>query len=130
MDADGKFEVPKTLIFAKSDSHADDIINIVREEFAEENKFCKKITYRTRTEDPKTVLQQFRNELLSAHCRDGGYDRYRYRYPSAGSVAVYARCKEPQLLRADERPRYPHLQPRRIKKLPAHRLPNSPKIIL
>ncbi|PSR55916.1 restriction endonuclease subunit R [Adhaeribacter arboris] len=56
---DGKFEVPKMLIFAKSDSHADDIINIVREEFAEENKFCKKITYRS--EDPKTVLQQFRN---------------------------------------------------------------------
>ena len=64
IDADGKFEVPKTLIFAKSDSHADDIINIVRREFAEENKFCKKITYRTgegpEKEDPKTVLQQFR----------------------------------------------------------------------
>ena len=34
------FEVPKTLIFAKSDSHCNDIIDIVREEFAEENKFC------------------------------------------------------------------------------------------
>jgi type I restriction enzyme R subunit len=56
----GVFEVPKMLIFAKSDSHADDIINIVREEFAEENKFCKKITYRSE-EDPKSVLQQFRN---------------------------------------------------------------------
>lgn len=60
----GAFEVPKTLIFAKSDSHADDIIQIVRREFAEENKFCKKITYRTsdgpEKEDPKTVLQQFR----------------------------------------------------------------------
>ncbi|WP_426671469.1 type I restriction-modification enzyme R subunit C-terminal domain-containing protein [Mucilaginibacter sp. McL0603] len=54
------FEVPKMLIFAKSDSHADDIINIVREEFAEENKFCKKITYRSE-EDPKSILQQFRN---------------------------------------------------------------------
>jgi type I restriction enzyme, R subunit len=54
------FETPKTLIFAKSDSHADDIINIVREEFAEENKFCKKITYRSE-EDPKSVLSQFRN---------------------------------------------------------------------
>ncbi|RYZ38188.1 MAG: restriction endonuclease subunit R, partial [Sphingobacteriales bacterium] len=65
IDNDGKFEVPKTLIFAKSDSHADDIINIVRREFAEENRFCKKITYRTaegpEKEDPKTVLQQFRN---------------------------------------------------------------------
>jgi type I restriction enzyme R subunit len=57
---DGTFEVPKMLIFAKSDSHADDIINIVREEFAEENKFCKKITYKSE-EDPKSVLQQFRN---------------------------------------------------------------------
>lgn len=60
-DKDGKFEVPKTLIFAKSDSHAEDIIEIVREEFGEENKFCKKITYRSE-EDPKTVLSQFRNE--------------------------------------------------------------------
>src|SRR5215207_5260530 len=64
MNAAGKFEVPKTLIFAKSDSHADDIIQIVRREFAEENKFCKKITYRTaegpEKEDAKTVLQQFR----------------------------------------------------------------------
>jgi type I restriction enzyme R subunit len=57
----GTFEVPKTLIFAKTDSHAEDIIEIVREEFAEENKFCKKITYRSE-EDPKTVLSQFRND--------------------------------------------------------------------
>lgn len=56
---DGVFEVPKTLIFAKSDSHADDIINIVREEFGEGNEFCKKITYRSE-EDPKSVLQRFR----------------------------------------------------------------------
>lgn len=55
------FEVPKTLIFAKTDSHAEDIIEIVREEFGEENKFCKKITYRSE-EDPKTVLSQFRND--------------------------------------------------------------------
>ncbi|MES2430945.1 MAG: DEAD/DEAH box helicase family protein [Bacteroidota bacterium] len=61
VDNDGKFEVPKTLIFAKTDSHAEDIIDIVREEFAEENKFCKKITYRSE-EDPKAVLSQFRND--------------------------------------------------------------------
>lgn len=53
-------EVPKTLIFAKTDSHADDIINIAREEFGEGNDFCKKVTYRTE-EDPKSVLAQFRN---------------------------------------------------------------------
>jgi len=54
-------EVPKTLIFAKTDSHADDIINIVREEFGEGNAFCKKVTYKTE-EDPKSVLAQFRND--------------------------------------------------------------------
>lgn len=59
-DANGVFEVPKTLIFAKTDSHANDIIDIVREEFAEENKFCKKITYNS--EDPKSTLAQFRND--------------------------------------------------------------------
>lgn len=54
-------EVPKTLIFAKTDSHADDIINTVREEFGLGNEFCKKITYQA-TEDPKSVLAQFRND--------------------------------------------------------------------
>ncbi len=57
---DAVFEVPKTLIFAKTDSHAEDIIEIVREEFGEENKFCKKITYQSK-EDPKTILSEFRN---------------------------------------------------------------------
>lgn len=60
---DGKFEVPKTLIFAKTDSHADDIIKIVREEFAESNAFCKKLTYKTE-ENPQSVLAQFRNEYF------------------------------------------------------------------
>ena len=57
----GRNEVPKTLIFAKTDSHADDIIQTVRKEFGEGNEFCKKITYQS-TEDPKSVLAQFRND--------------------------------------------------------------------
>ena len=57
----GRDEIPKTLVFAKTDSHADDIIQTVREEFAEGNKFCKKITYKAE-EDPKSVLAQFRND--------------------------------------------------------------------
>jgi len=60
LDGSGEFEVPKTLIFAKTDSHADDIIQIVREEFSEENRFCKKITYNS--DDPKSTLAQFRND--------------------------------------------------------------------
>lgn len=52
--------VPKTLIFAKTDSHADDIIQIVREEFGEGNEFCKKITYHA--ENPEAALAAFRND--------------------------------------------------------------------
>jgi type I restriction enzyme R subunit len=43
----GRKDVPKTLIFAKDDSHADDVVQIVREEFGKGNEFCQKITYRT-----------------------------------------------------------------------------------
>ncbi len=53
-------EVPKTLIFAKTDSHADDIIQIVRDEFGEGNEFCKKITYAA--DSPESVLSSFRND--------------------------------------------------------------------
>ena len=53
-------EVPKTLIFAKTDSHADDIIQIVREEFGEGNEFCQKIT--CKADRPETVLSAFRND--------------------------------------------------------------------
>ena len=60
VDEKGDYEVPKTLIFAKTDSHADDIIKIVREEFDEGNDFCKKVTYKT-DEDPKSLLNRFRN---------------------------------------------------------------------
>src|SRR5271165_2812644 len=45
----GRTVVPKTLIFAKDDSHADDIVQIVREEFGKGNDFAQKITYRTGT---------------------------------------------------------------------------------
>lgn len=52
--------VPKTLIFAKNDSHADDIIKAVREEFGEGNEFCKKVTYQAK--NPKETLQALRND--------------------------------------------------------------------
>jgi len=57
----GRTVVPKTIIFAKDDSHAEDIVEIVREEFGKGNDFCKKITYRTTGEDPKNLVKQFRN---------------------------------------------------------------------
>ena len=57
----GRKEVPKTLIFAKDDSHAEDVVHIIREEFGKGNDFCKKITYRTTGEKPEDLIQSFRN---------------------------------------------------------------------
>lgn len=54
-------EVPKTLIFAKDDSHAEDIVHIIREEFGRGNEFCKKITYKTTGEKPEDLIASFRN---------------------------------------------------------------------
>lgn len=57
----GRKEVPKTLIFAKDDSHAEDIVHIVREEFGKGNEFCKKITYKTFGEKTEDLIASFRN---------------------------------------------------------------------
>ncbi|MDD4156486.1 MAG: type I restriction-modification enzyme R subunit C-terminal domain-containing protein [Candidatus Cloacimonetes bacterium] len=56
-----RVELPKTLIFAKSDSHADDIIQIAREEFGKGNEFCRKITYRAEG-NPNDEIKSFRND--------------------------------------------------------------------
>ena len=52
--------VPKTLIYAKDDNHADEIVKIVREEFNEGNDFAVKITYKTEG-DKDALLRSFRN---------------------------------------------------------------------
>lgn len=56
-------EVPKTLIFAKDDSHAEDIVKIVREEFGKGNEFCQKITYKVTGAKPADLIQSFRNSF-------------------------------------------------------------------
>jgi type I restriction enzyme R subunit len=57
----GRNQVPKTLIFAKDDSHAEDVVHIVREEFGKGNEFCKKITYKTTGEKPEDLIASFHN---------------------------------------------------------------------
>lgn len=52
--------LPKTLIFAKDDNHAEEIVHAVREVFGEGNDFAKKITYRNSGEDPKALIKAFR----------------------------------------------------------------------
>mgnify|MGYP002777082370 CR=1 FL=1 len=57
----GRTHVPKTLIFAKDDHHAEEIVTIAREVFGRDNDFAKKITYRVSGVDPNQLIQQFRN---------------------------------------------------------------------
>ena len=54
-------ELPKTLFFAKTDQHAEDIVQIVREVFGKGNDFCQKITSKTTGARPEDLLNQFRN---------------------------------------------------------------------
>jgi type I restriction enzyme R subunit len=60
----GRTDVPKTLIFAKDDSHADDILRIVREEFGKGDEFACKITYKTTGRKPDELLASFRNSYF------------------------------------------------------------------
>lgn len=60
----GRDWVPKTLIFAKDDSHAEDIVKIVREEFGKGNDFAQKITYRTTGDTPENLIAAFKNSPM------------------------------------------------------------------
>lgn len=51
--------VPKTLIFAKDDNHAEEIVTLARQVFGQGNDFAKKITYQT-SEKPKELIAAFR----------------------------------------------------------------------
>ena len=55
----GRSTVPKTLIFAKNDAHADDVVRTVRLVFGKGDDFAQKITYTA--PNPKDLLQRFRN---------------------------------------------------------------------
>jgi len=70
----GRTDVPKTLIYAKDDSHADDIVQILREEFGKGNDFARKITYRTGTAKIVTKVAD----------PGGGGDREQVTYKSSG----------------------------------------------
>ena len=57
----GRETVPKTLVFAKDDSHAEEIVRIIRQEFGKGNDFCQKITYKTEVKSPEDLIADFRN---------------------------------------------------------------------
>nr|WP_210315457.1 DEAD/DEAH box helicase family protein [Aurantimonas sp. DM33-3] len=55
-------DMPKTLIFAKDDHHAEEIVTLVREVFGKGNDFAKKITYKIDGADPEQLIRAFRND--------------------------------------------------------------------
>ncbi len=58
----GRAEVPKTLIFAKDDNHAKEIVHIAREVFGKGNDFARKITYKVSGVTPEELISAFRNQ--------------------------------------------------------------------
>ena len=54
-------ELPKTLVFAKDDNHAEAIVQIIREEFGRGNEFAQKITYRSTGDTPENLIRAFRS---------------------------------------------------------------------
>ena len=57
----GRSEVPKTLVFAKDDAHADEIVQIARDVFGKGNDFAAKITYKTSGRRADELISEFRN---------------------------------------------------------------------
>ena len=104
--------VPKTLIFAKNDEHAEEIVEAVRNAFGRGNDFCAKITHKARK--PQELLAAFRNssQLRIAVTVDmiaTGTDVKAHRMPD-----LHAGRSELGVLRADEGTRSPHPLPDRV----------------
>jgi type I restriction enzyme R subunit len=60
----GRLEVPKTLIFCQSDSHAETVTGIAREVFNGDSRFAQKITYRATGRSGQELIQDFRTDHL------------------------------------------------------------------
>lgn len=53
--------LPKTLIFAKDDNHAEEIVRLAREVFNADNEFAQKITYNIGNQNPQELINAFRH---------------------------------------------------------------------
>ncbi|MEV2197292.1 DEAD/DEAH box helicase family protein [Streptomyces phaeochromogenes] len=59
----GRADLPKTLVFAAGDDHADEVLKQVKQIFGRGDRFAKKITYRSREngDDPDSLINDLRN---------------------------------------------------------------------
>ena len=109
----GRSLVPKTLIFCKDDSHAEDVVHICREVFGKGNDFCKKITYQSKhPETGQAGAGRAAHPGVPAlapapHRRHRRHDRHRHRRETARVPRLSARRAQPRLFRANERARHP-----------------------
>ena len=60
----GRSEVPKTLVFAKTDLHAEDIVEVTARSSAAATTSAQKITSKTTGEKPEDLLTKFRNAYI------------------------------------------------------------------
>ena len=117
----GRTEVPKTLVFAKTDLHADDIVKVIREEFGRGNDFCQKITSQDDRQEARGPAQRVPQLVQSPDRRHGRHDRHRHRRQAAGMPDLHAEHQFGLVLRADEGPRLPGHQARRSARRDARR---------
>lgn len=105
----GRSIVPKTLIFAKDDAHAEEIVTTVREVFGKGNDFAAKMTVcRPRRQGPASGLPDLTVAADRGHRR---HDRHRHRRQTPRMRLLHARRPIRSVLRADEGPRRPHHHP-------------------
>ena len=109
----GRTEVPKTLIFAKDDSHAEDIVRDRPRGVRQGQRLLPEDHLPHHRREARGPARRLPQQLPPAHRRHGGHDRHRHRRQAAGDRAVHARGEEPHLLRADEGPRRARHRPDR-----------------
>ncbi len=108
----GRSTVPKTLIFAKDDAHAEEIVTQVRAGVRQGQRLRRQDhLQRPRPEGPAAGLPHLAQPADRGHRR---HDRHRHRREAAGVRVLHARRPLGAVLRADEGTRRPHHRPGRL----------------
>ena len=88
-------DVPKTIIFAKDDSHADDIVRTVRQVFDKGNDFCPEDHLQDDRGEARRPVDLLSQQLQPPHSRHGGHDRHRHRHQAGGGSLLHAQRPQP-----------------------------------
>ena len=119
-------DVPKTIIFAKDDSHADDIVRVVRRGVRQGQRLLPEDHLqddRSQTRRPALLLPQ---QLQPPRRRHRRHDRHRHRHQARRDRLLHAQRAQPRLLRANEGTRRPHHLPHRFQRRNSRRQKQRP----